>query len=82
MHCFLVIYEDNGNFNFIYQIPKIIYSTLISSFISIIVSALSITERNILSLKKERKNLNNQELNMINFLKKKYILFFIMSIWD
>ena len=26
------INEDNGKFNFIYQIPQIIYSTLISSF--------------------------------------------------
>ena len=49
------IYEDNGKFNFIYQIPQIIYSTLISNVINLIVSTLSITEKNILSLKKEKK---------------------------
>ena len=27
------IYEDHGKFNFIYQIPKILYSTIITSFI-------------------------------------------------
>ena len=72
------IYEDNGKFNFIYKIPQIIYSTLISSVINLIVSTLSITERNILSLKKEKENLENQKLSMIKFVKIKYISFFII----
>ena len=72
------IYEDHGKFNFIYQIPQIIYSTLISSVINLIVSTLSITEKNILSLKKEKSNLENRELNMIKFIKMKYALFFII----
>ena len=72
------IYEDQGKFNFIYQIPQIIYSTLISSVINLIVSTLSITEKNILSLKKEKSNLENRELNMIKFIKMKYVLFFII----
>ena len=72
------IYEDKGNFNFIYQIPIIIYSTLISSVINIIISVLSLTERNILSLKNEKKYETNQELEIIKLLKMKYILFFII----
>jgi len=72
------IYEDHGKFNLIYQIPQIIYSTLISSVINLIVSTLSITEKNILSLKKEKINLENRELNMIKFIKMKYVLFFII----
>ena len=72
------IYEDNGKFNFIYQIPQIIYSTLISSVINMIVSTLSLTERNILSLKKGKNKMNNQELKMVNSIKVKYIFFFIL----
>ena len=72
------IYEDNGKFNFIYQIPQIIYSTLISSVVNMLVSALSLTERNILSLKKEKNILENQEIIMIKFIKVKYIFFFIL----
>ena len=73
------IYEDNGKFNFIYQIPQIVYSTLISSVINLIVSVLSITEKNILSLKKENKNLENKEVILIKFIKIKYALFFIIA---
>jgi len=72
------IYEDNGKFNFIYQIPQIIYSTLISSVVNMIISALSLTERNILSLKKGKNRMNNQELKMVNSIKVKYIFFFIL----
>ena len=71
------IYE--GKFNFIYQIRQIVYSTLISSVLNVIVSALSLTERNILSLKKIKNNLNNQVLIMIKSIKIKYIFFFILS---
>ena len=72
------IYEDNGKFDFIYQIPQIIYSTLISSFVNMIVSSLSLTERNILSLKKGKNKSKNKELSMIKFIKVKYIFFFIL----
>ena len=42
------IYEDNGNYNIIYQLPQIIYSTLISSVINILATFLSLCEKNIL----------------------------------
>ena len=45
------IYKDEGKYDFIYQIPQIIYSTLISSVINIIIKTLSLTEKEILSLK-------------------------------
>ena len=38
------IYEDEGIFNFIYHFPQIIYSTIISAVINIIVKKLSLTE--------------------------------------
>ena len=39
------IYEDYGKFNFIYQIPIILYSTIITFFINAIIKNLSLTEK-------------------------------------
>ena len=49
------IYIDNGVFNIIYQIPQIIYSCLISSFINAILRSLSLSEKDVLSVKSEKK---------------------------
>ena len=49
------IYEDNGKYNFIYQIPNILYSTIIASFINIIIKYLSLNENSIIQLKKNKK---------------------------
>ena len=46
------IYEDEGAFNFVYQIPQILYSTIISTVIKMIISFLSLTEKISLVLKK------------------------------
>ena len=75
------IYEDEGQFNFIYQIPQIIYSTIISSVIKLIITKLSLTEDSIIEIKGEK----NTELITYKFnkFKKKLIvkmfLFFIMN---
>ena len=74
------IYQENGKFNFIYQIPQILYSTLISSTINIIITTLSLSQRNILDLKKVSKKTDIQN-NIINTLKKlkiKFIIFFVI----
>ena len=39
------IYEESGKFNFIYHIPQILYSTIISSVINMIVKTLSLSEK-------------------------------------
>ena len=44
------IYENNGKLNFIYHIPQILYSTLISVIIGIIIKSLCLTEKDILKL--------------------------------
>ena len=72
------IYEDQGSFNFIYQIPQILYSTIISSVINSIIKTLSLTEKNILSIKKEKQNIKNRLNNIIKCLKIKFIIFFIL----
>ena len=48
------IYEDNGIFNFIFQLPQIIYSSLITSVLNIILRKLAISEAQILDMKKEK----------------------------
>ena len=46
------IYVDEGSYNFIYQLPQIIYSSLISTVINIILKFLALAEGNILDHKK------------------------------
>ena len=45
------IYKDNGKFNLEYQIPQIVYSTLIVSGINTIINYFALTENDIISLK-------------------------------
>ena len=53
------IYIDNGKYNLIYKIPQLIYSTLSSTLIRIVLRFLCLSEKNILELKKRSKgNLN------------------------
>ena len=43
-----VIYEEKGKFNFLYQIPQILYSSLICGILTFIIRNLSLTEKDIL----------------------------------
>ena len=75
------IYEDYGAFNFIYQLPQILYSTIISSVITLIVKNLALIESNIIEIKKDKNIINNSEkLNKkLKWLKIKLNLFFIIT---
>ena len=73
------IYED-GKFKFIYQIPNIFYSSLICSAVNLIVSSLSLTERNILEFKKIKVGLKKNVLKLIQFIKVKIILFYLLTV--
>ena len=76
------IYEDEGVFNFIYQIPQIVYSTLISYFVDNITTFLALTEDNIIELKRDKKleKFNEKRKSIKSKLKIKALLFFIVSI--
>ena len=50
------IYEDQGTFNFIYQIPQILYSTIISAIFTVVIKHLALTEQEILNIKQETKS--------------------------
>ena len=75
------IYIDQGSFNLNYQLPQILYSTLISIVISIIINKLALTEDDILKLKKEKnKNkLIEGKNSLMSKIKIKFIFFFILS---
>ena len=76
------IYEDKGMFNFIYHIPQILYSTIISSVINIIIKSFSLSEKNILTIKQEE-NIGNSENKLTKLLKClsiKFMLYFIISL--
>ena len=74
------IYEDEGDFNLIYQIPQIIYSSLISVLINTLIKFLSLTEKGILKLKSlnEIKILNAEYNKLIKIHKIKFALFFLL----
>ena len=49
------IFIDKGDFNFIYQLPQILYSTILSAIFTIIVKKLSLSEEDILNIKNQTK---------------------------
>ena len=75
------IYIDNGSYDFIYQIPQIIYSSIISLVISVLVKYLSLSQKIVVKFKQEKNNglfdLKFQKVLLI--LKIRFILFFIVS---
>ena len=75
------IYLDKGSFNLIYQLPQIIYSSLISSLLIITLKQFGLSESNILQLKKNKNNesINKRSENLIKFLFYKFILFFFIG---
>jgi len=75
------IYIDEGNYNIIYQIPQIIYSSLISGVINTIIKYLSLSQDNIIELKqsKGKNNLEQKTKKLMYKLNIKFGLFFILS---
>ena len=74
------IKEDEGIFNFIYSIPQIIYSTLISSIINIIVNYFALSEKNIFEIRKCKSEIRAHKINKtIKCLKIKFSSYFIIS---
>ena len=75
------LYEEKGKYNYIYQIPKILYSTIISSIASIILKQLSLSEKDILKIKKKLyiKELEKVIEEVKKCIRLKYILFFAIG---
>ena len=75
------IYENNGKYSFIYQLPQIAYSALISGFLNALLKILALSEGNIIEFKNKHDGKNSSELekklNKKLFIK--FLLFFIIS---
>ena len=75
------IHSNNGEYNIIYQIPQILYSSIICSIINTILKMLSLSENNILVIKRE----NNFDIALKNSKKIKdcinikFICFFVIG---
>ena len=75
------IHEDNGAFNIIYQIPQILYSSVVSAVINMILKMLSLSEKNILLIKQE-KDINlaiKKSKSIEKCITIKFLIFFILS---
>ena len=74
------IYEDKGKYNFLFQIPIILYSTIISRLIDSVIKTLALSQDKIVEFKqiKEKNNLNMKYKRLILMLKIKFIFFFII----
>ena len=75
------IYDENGSYNFLYQLPQIVYSTLISSVISFIMRYLSLSEKGIIKIKQLSKisQMVNQTFIMIKSFRLKLIIFNVLG---
>jgi hypothetical protein len=76
------IYEDQGKYNFLYQIPQILYSTIVTQIISSLLEKLSLSQDEIISIKENYnlKEINKEIKRVIKYISIKCILFFIISI--
>ena len=75
------IHENNGSFKILVQIPQIMYSSLVSSVINLILKHLSLSERSLIEIKKENKkeNIESKTKEVIRFIKLKFLIFYILD---
>ena len=76
------ILEDEGKFNFLYQLPQIIYSSIISYLLGMLLDFLALSEDNIIELKVERvpKKAFQKSKDLLRILKYKFAFFYILSL--
>ena len=76
------IYEEKGAFNFIYNLPQIIISSLISGIINALIKILALISSNIIKLKQEsdKTNVHQMKEKILKIIMIKILLFFIISL--
>jgi surface protein len=77
-----VIYVNKGVYDIIFQLPQIIYSSIISGIIRMILSFLSLTQTNVLEIKKLGNKLNNNDnkyKQLMTNIRNKFIFFFVVN---
>ena len=75
------IYEAKGIYNLIIHLPKIFYSSLITSAFNLIIKLFALSDKNIIDLKniENRKKKNENLLKVVSCLKIKFNIFFIVG---
>ena len=76
------IHKDKGAFNIFFQIPQILYSSVIPAIINMILKLLSLSEKDILDLKSEKdiNNVGQKSKKTRQCLLTKFVSFFIISV--
>ena len=74
------IYEVKGEFNFIYHIYEIIYSTIISFIINTIIRLFSLPERDIIKIVKVKGRKKGNLKQILKCVNLKFILFYIFDL--
>ena len=80
MHYFL--YAEHGEFDFLYQLPQIIYSTIISTVFDFLINLLGLSEESVLKMKNANiliKDVVSKFNILFRILKIKFALFFIIN---
>ena len=75
------IYEDKGDFDLEYQLPQIIYSSIISDVFNYFLRMLALSQDEILDFKSFERidNINKRKIYLIMKIKIKLIFYFILS---
>ena len=76
------IYEDEGKYDFLYQIPQMLYSTIVSQVLGSLLEKLSLSQDEILNIKEkgETKEMKKEIKNVIKCIKIKCFLFFMIGL--
>ena len=74
---------DHGKYDFLFQIPHALYSTIISAVINLALKLLSLSEKDILNIKKENDYFKAKKKSKLTLkcLRAKLIIFFILSLF-
>ena len=73
------IYEDSGSFDFTYQLPKMVYSLIISTIIKSLLNFLGLYEPNIISYKRDKHKNTTKRKELLFNIKIMILFFFIIS---
>ena len=75
------IYKANGKFKLEYELPKIVYSTLISTALNTILKFLALSNDAIIEFKQSKSavNIDKKKTDLENKLFVKFVLYFIVS---
>ena len=77
------IYQDEGKYNFIYQLPYITFSAIISTFIlRIMLASLVLTDKSVLEVKNQKTKIlaSGKKKQVLKYMIVKYSIFFVLNL--